>query len=154
MMRNFSKSEIYNNTFIDVTDSWIMDSGASEDAEDMDILCNVFVNAPKYESIGRGLVAEYNAYYNAKQYAAPGKYDIVYSSADDSRNDKLCFKRKKWTGSETFCIPHALTTAKSPHKELCANARVGSRSNTGIDNALSTKSAAGAVLEEFLPSGN
>lgn len=143
LLRSYSDTEVYYNTVVDA-DTWISDAGGGA-ATDTDILCNVIIDGTAYEDLSTGTVADYNAYYNSQQYAAPGTNDVVQGTAAAAANTQFCYDRKRWTGPETHCIPNAITTPASPHANMCTGANVGARAGIGVDDATLDYPDAGVV---------
>ncbi len=113
-----------------------------------DVRCNTIIDGGSSFSDGTEVVADFNAYYNAAQLAKPGSNDIVEGNATDARQQEKCFWRRLVTGPEQVCIPHAIATVDSPHRDHC-DPNLGSRIGVGIDDepiATTTRPAPPSIL--------
>jgi hypothetical protein len=140
--------EVYFNTIIGLQKQGVWLHGAPEAS---DIRCNVIVNGEEASKQATDTEADDNAYYNTMgQLKLPGTNDLVFKTAKDSGNSELKFERKRLTGPETYTVPYAVTSNKSPHRNLCSQVSVGSRPDIGVDDSIWKQSGAGRTTREKL----
>jgi hypothetical protein len=111
-----------------------------------DFRCNLVIDG-KTSSGSDQMTVSHDAYYNSaklSQDAAPPS--IVTTSAAAANMIDQCFTIKRQTAPKTKCLAGAMSTASSPHANLCSGVAVGSVPNIGVDNAILSRSTAGAAL--------
>jgi hypothetical protein len=154
-IKNTNSIEIYYNTIIDVASGGLWLRGTSISPASQDVMCNVVIDGGGYSIPSSGTTADYNAYYNTSgQLMLPGTNNVSGSTAAASNNTSYTFQYKLLTGAQNYTIPNAVTSASSPHKNMCAGASVGSHSGMGIDNATYSQADAGAALTSSGGSGD
>jgi hypothetical protein len=134
MYRDIDNSEYYLNTVVDAT-YWFVSQGYGTNN---DVRCNVAINSGGQSGgVGSGTQFDNNAFYATPLFTTNQQTsnNIARSSVSDSANTDYCFSRKLRTAPEQFCIPHARSTAASPHYQACDKA-LGSRQDIGINDSL------------------
>lgn len=154
-IKNTNSIEIYYNTIINVASGGNWLHGTTISPASQDVMCNVVIDGGGYTIPASGTTADYNAYYNtAGQLMLPGTNNVNGSTAAASNNTGYTFQYKLLTGAQNYTIPNAVTSASSPHKNMCSGASVGSRSGMGVDDAMYLQADAGATLTSSGGSGD
>jgi hypothetical protein len=151
-IKNTNSIEIYYNTIVNVASGgkWLHGLPTSQD-----VMCNVIIGGQGADSPSSGTTANYNAYYNTTgQLLLPGTNDVTGATAAASNNTSYTFQYKLLTGPQNYTIPNAVTSASSPHKNMCSGASVGSRPGMGVDDAMYSQVDAGAALTSSGGSGD
>lgn len=81
------------------------------------VQCNVVVESPL--SVFDETVSSSGNYLYGTANSV-NENDVWLPAVAEARNEKKCFLRKRITGPEEYCIPNALTTARSPHATPCS----------------------------------
>lgn len=108
-------------TAIDIQWNTIVSSMNAYDdrSSDTDTRCNAVLLSPEWiyggQPRGANHVTEYNYLYESGYSNLIGPTNAIYPTALSSADQTLCYKRKRWTGEETVCIPYGATTSMSPH---------------------------------------
>jgi hypothetical protein len=102
--------------------------GAYDDAsDDTDTRCTVVVGnlAVKGEGSRRGSnhSTRYNFLYDSPPANFAGATNQTFADPGQSRNEKYCFWRRRWTHPERICIPFAHTSLESTHLSAARNCR-------------------------------
>lgn len=109
VLRNVEGIRVQRNTFVDV------DRAIVSYSEGVDVRCNVVVRAREEAlSVPGDERAERNFVYESSGTRGDAR-NGVYASAAESKNEQLCFWRRRWTSPERVCIPLARPTPASPH---------------------------------------
>jgi hypothetical protein len=106
-------------SYVNVQWNTIVDSMNAYDdhADYVDTRCNTMIRTPGWGAgMPRGVshVTAYNYLYEASALNFVGSSNQSFPTALASMNQALCYKRKRWTGEETVCVPDGATTQMSP----------------------------------------
>ncbi len=128
---NTPKMEIYFNTIIKLGagKAWYQDYASSTGT---DVRCNVLVDAGKAQTAASGVVFSHNAVVGST--TAVGSNNVTVSLAA-AKLGSYCFTTRRLTKPTKTCIQDALPGPGSPLLKGCDPA-LGSRTDTGVDNAL------------------
>lgn len=112
-------NRFYFNTLTDVDEAWLSES-AEWYYDPSYFRCNVLANAEGTSSrTSVSFEGDYNAFYDSDPIPYRSyEHDVIGTVAASGLTER-CFWRKRFTGPEQFCIPHATTTASSPHAGSC-----------------------------------
>jgi hypothetical protein len=113
-----------------------VDNAYDDASSNTDTRCNVVVDNLGEAGLGaaRGSNHEtaYNFLYQSSTASFVGATNLSFATAEESQNTPYCFLRRRWTGPESTCVPHAHAVPESPHWAAASSCDPGVASRFGV----------------------